>query len=49
MRKKAKKAVMLLNGAAMVTLMVGAMYTLAIANLIKTSREDKKWRKRHGL
>lgn len=48
MRKKARKAVMLLNGVAMVSLMVGAMYTLAIANLIKTSREDKR-RRSHGL
>ena len=48
MRKKARKAVMLLNGVAMVSLMVGAMYTLAIANLIKTNREDKR-RRSHGL
>lgn len=38
MRNKAKKAVMLLNGAAVVVLMVGAMYTLAIAHVIRESR-----------
>ena len=43
MRKKVRKAVMLLNGAAMAALMVGVMYTMAFAHVAKQAKRNQRY------